>query len=69
MLGGKTIEQKRAIAKGITDVICSNIEVSRDLVIVQTVELPSEDVSVGGVLEVDRQGTKENTGRRGPSME
>ncbi|MEM2904797.1 MAG: tautomerase family protein [Candidatus Bathyarchaeia archaeon] len=69
MLGGKTLEQKRAIAKGITDVICKSIDVNPDLVIIQMVELPSEDVSVGGVLEADKQAKFKREPRLGPSVE
>jgi len=69
MLGGKTLEQKRAIAKGITDVICQNIDVSPDLVIIQMVELPTEDVSVGGILEADKEAKPKPPVRLGPSIE
>ena len=53
MFKGKTAEQKRAMAKEVTDAICRTLDVTPDAVIIQIVELPKENVSVAGKLASD----------------
>ena len=51
---GRTIEQKRALVKEITEAVVRNFNVSPDRVMVQIVESPRENKAKGGVLFSDR---------------
>ena len=53
MWKGKTVEQKRAMAKEVTDALCRTLDVTPDMVIIQVVELPKENVAVAGKLTSD----------------
>jgi 4-oxalocrotonate tautomerase len=47
---GRSLEQKRRIAKEVTDSIVRNLEVKPDAVIVQFIESPRDSKARGGVL-------------------
>lgn len=51
---GRTIEQKRALVKEITEAVVRHFNVSPDRVMVQIVESPRENKAKGGVLFSDR---------------
>ncbi len=51
---GRTVDQKRAIVKGITQVIVETCDVSPDAVTVILHENPLTDKGKGGVLFADR---------------
>jgi 4-oxalocrotonate tautomerase len=51
---GRTIEQKRALVKEITEAVVRNFNVSADRVMVQIIESPRENKAKGGVLFSDR---------------
>jgi 4-oxalocrotonate tautomerase len=53
MWKGKTVEQKRAMVKEVTNAICKTLDVPADMVIIQIVELPKENVAVAGKLSSD----------------
>jgi 4-oxalocrotonate tautomerase len=51
---GRTIEQKRALVKGITQVVVETCNVSADAVVVTIHETRLTDKGKGGVLFADR---------------
>lgn len=51
---GKTIEQKRAVVKEITESIAKNYQVKPEVVTVFIQEMPRQHISVGGTLAIDR---------------
>jgi 4-oxalocrotonate tautomerase len=51
---GRTIEQKRALVKDITDAVVRHFGAAPDRVMVQIVESPKENKAKGGVLFSDR---------------
>ena len=53
MLGGKTVEQKRRMAKLVTEALVKSLGVNAEDIIIQVVDLPSHDVSTGGKLVFD----------------
>jgi 4-oxalocrotonate tautomerase len=53
MLEGKTVEQKRRMANLVTEALVKSLGVKVEDVIIQVVDLPSHDVSVGGKLVFD----------------
>ncbi len=53
MWKGKTVDQKRAMAKEVTDALCKTLDVTPDMVIIQVIELPKENVAVAGKLTSD----------------
>ncbi|MDH5441192.1 MAG: tautomerase family protein [Candidatus Bathyarchaeota archaeon] len=53
MLEGKTVEQKRRMAKLVTEALVKSLGVKAEDVIIQVVDLPRHDVSVGGRLVFD----------------
>lgn len=53
MLEGKTVEQKRRMAKLVTEALVKSLGVNAEDVIIQVVDLPSHDVSAGGKLVSD----------------
>jgi 4-oxalocrotonate tautomerase len=50
---GRSIEQKRALCKGITDVVVATCHVPADRVVITIHESLFENKSVGGVLFAD----------------
>ena len=53
-LGGRSVEQKRALVKDITDAIVRNCEVTPDAVTIIIHENPRTDKAKGGVLFSER---------------
>lgn len=53
-LAGRTLDQKRALVKDITDAVTKNFGASADAVTVQIVECPPTDKAKGGVLFSDK---------------
>jgi 4-oxalocrotonate tautomerase len=51
---GRTLDQKRALVKDITDAVVRNFAVPADAVMVQIMESPKTDKAKGGVLFSDR---------------
>ncbi len=51
---GKTIEQKRAVVKEITESISKNYQVKPEVVTVFIHDMPRQNISVGGTLAADR---------------
>ena len=51
---GRTMEQKRALVRGLTDVAASVLGVDPEAVTVEIAEGEPEDWGRGGVLSVDR---------------
>ncbi len=51
---GRTLEQKRALVKDITDAVVRNFSVPADAVMVQIMEAPKTTKAKGGVLFSDR---------------
>ena len=51
---GRTMDQKRALVKDITDAVVRNCAVPKEVVTVQIVEAPKTDKAKGGVLFSDR---------------
>jgi 4-oxalocrotonate tautomerase len=49
-LGGRTLDQKRALMKDITDAVVKNYKVEPAAVVVTVVESEKEDKMKGGVL-------------------
>ncbi len=54
MLTGRTVEQKRRVVQRITDVLCEELEVKPEAVVVTLIEVPSENYARAGVLKSDR---------------
>jgi 4-oxalocrotonate tautomerase len=54
MLAGRTVEQKRKVAKRITDVLVEEAGAPRDGVIISFNEVSKEQYSSGGVLVADK---------------
>ena len=55
MLQGRTADQKRKIAKRMTDVMVEDAGAKREAVVVTFVEVSKESYSSGGVLMADKQ--------------
>ena len=55
MLQGRTADQKRRIAKRITDTMVEEAGAKRDAIVVTFVELSKESYASGGVLMADKQ--------------
>jgi len=51
---GKTVDQKRRAAKGITDVCCSEFGLSPESVRIIFNDMKKEDFAVGGKLSCDK---------------
>ncbi|MBB3932603.1 4-oxalocrotonate tautomerase [Kaistia hirudinis] len=51
---GRSIEQKRALVKDITDAVVKNFGAAPEAVTIQIVEAPRTDKAKGGVLFSDR---------------
>jgi 4-oxalocrotonate tautomerase len=54
MVEGRTLEQKRALIRDITDAVVRHIKVEPAAVMVQIVESPKENKAKGGVLFSER---------------
>ena len=54
VLEGKTIEQKRALVKDITEVVVKDFEVPASAVTIDIVDLSKENLAIGGTLFADR---------------
>lgn len=55
MLEGRTPDQKRKIAKRITDVLVEEAGAKREAIVVTFVEVSKESYASGGVLMADKQ--------------
>ncbi len=55
MLQGRTPDQKRKIAKRITDAMVEEAGAKREAIVVTFVELSKESYASGGVLMADKQ--------------
>jgi len=55
MLKGRTTEQKRKLAKRLTDAMVEEAGAARDAVTVAIVEVEKEDFARGGTLIADRK--------------
>jgi len=53
-LGGRSIEQKRALIKDITDAVVKNFDVTADAVLVEIIESSRDNKAKGGVLFSER---------------
>jgi 4-oxalocrotonate tautomerase len=53
VLEGRTVEQKRGLAKDVTDAIANNIGCPPEAVMIDIVDLKAENVSQGGKLFSD----------------
>jgi 4-oxalocrotonate tautomerase len=51
---GRTVEQKRGLARDLTDAMVKNFQVPAESVTVQIVESPKDSKAKGGVLFSDR---------------
>ncbi len=51
---GRTLDQKRALVKDITEAVVRNFDVAADRVLVQIIESSKENKAKGGVLFSDR---------------
>ena len=49
-LGGRSVDQKRALCKDITEAVVKNYNVTADAVVITIVESAKEDKAKGGVL-------------------
>ena len=54
VLEGKTIEQKRALVKDITEAVVKDFEVPASAVTIDIVDLSKENLAIGGTLFTDR---------------
>ncbi|MGD9143283.1 MAG: 2-hydroxymuconate tautomerase [Dehalococcoidia bacterium] len=52
---GRTIEQKRGLAKDVTDAIAKNIGCQPSAVNIEIVDLKQENLAVGGTLFIDNK--------------
>ncbi len=59
MFDGRTIEQKRDLVKGVTDVVARVTGVSADGIHVIIEEVKRENWSIGGLLSSDRQAARQ----------
>lgn len=55
MLQGRTVEQKRKLAKRITDAMVEEAGARREAIVVTFVEVTKESYASGGVLMLDKQ--------------
>jgi 4-oxalocrotonate tautomerase len=51
---GRTIEQKRALVKDITEAVVKNFKVEPDVVIIDIVDYSGENLAKAGKLYIDR---------------
>lgn len=57
MYQGRTVEQKRALTKAITDAMVEHADARPDALQVVIQEYPKENWARGGVLGIDREAT------------
>ncbi len=55
VLEGKTVEQKRAMVKAVTEAICKTFEVTPDRVRIIIDDMKHHDFSIAGELTIDRK--------------
>jgi len=55
LLEGRTLEQRRRVAKRITEVLVEEANASADAVTVAFVDVPRDSFSRGGILICDRE--------------
>ncbi len=55
---GRTLEQKRALVKDVTDAVVRHFKVEPMTVMVQIMETPKHSKAKGGILFCDRPGEK-----------
>ena len=53
LMEGRTVEQKRALARDITDVVVKHIKVGPEEVIVNFFDMPKYNIARGGALRSD----------------
>ena len=53
-LEGKTVEQKRKLAKDITDAVVKHFNVEPDRVLVNFFDMPKENIARAGKLNIDQ---------------
>ena len=51
---GRSIEQKRALAKDITDAVAKHFNASPDSIMIDFVDMPKHNKAKGGILFSDR---------------
>ena len=51
---GRTVEQKRKLAKDITDAVVKHFDIEADKVIINFFDMPRQNVSRAGKLAIDR---------------
>ena len=54
LIEGRTLEQKRQLVKGVTDVICETCKVPPSSVTIQLQDMKKEDYAQAGVLRCDQ---------------
>ena len=54
MLAGRTVEQKRRVVERITHVLCEELDVQPEAVVMTLIEVPRENYARGGILKSDR---------------
>jgi 4-oxalocrotonate tautomerase len=55
MWEGRTLEQKRRLARGLTDLIAEVVDCDPETVRILITDYARQDWAVGGVLEADRE--------------
>jgi 4-oxalocrotonate tautomerase len=55
MLKGRTVDQKRALVKKVTDAICETVNASADAVSIVIEEMEREHYAKAGVLHLDQK--------------
>ena len=53
MLAGRSVEQKRRVVKRLTDLLCEELSVKPEAVVITLIEVPRENYARGGVLKSD----------------
>jgi len=59
MLTGRTVEQKRQVVKRLTDLLCEELAVKPEAVVITLIEVPRENYARGGVLKSDADRARE----------
>jgi 4-oxalocrotonate tautomerase len=57
MLSGRTTEQKRRVVQRVTDVLCEELGVQPEAVVMTLIEVPRENYARGGMLKSDGERT------------
>lgn len=55
LIEGRTVEQKRALAKKMTDAVCETVNVTPDAVKIIMHDMARHDYATAGVLKSDEQ--------------